>query len=158
MLRQGKSLQDAREGGCSGCIEVGAFGKEAYLLTGYLNVPKIIEVTLNNGINPVTGNRVGHTKPAIPRTFKTYDELYDAFLKQLQFVVDQKMRVSNYIDRMFAKYAPAPFLSVVIDDCISKGKDYYDGGPRYNTSYIQCCGLGTVTDSLAALEKTCVRR
>ncbi len=152
MLRQGKSLHDAREGGCSGCIEVGAFGKEAYLLTGYLNVPKILEVTLNNGINPVTGIMVG-IQTGDPRDFKSYEELYDAFLKQLHFVVDQKMRVSNYIDRMFAKYAPAPFLSVVIEDCISKGKDYYDGGPRYNTSYIQCCGLGTVTDSLAALKK-----
>ena len=152
MLRQGKSLQDAREGGCSGCIEVGAFGKEAYLLTGYLNVPKILEVTLNNGIDPVTGKVAGITT-GDPRTFKTFEELYDAFLKQLHFIVDQKMRVSNYIDRMFAKYAPAPFLSVVIEDCISKGKDYYDGGPRYNTSYIQCCGLGTVTDSFAALKK-----
>jgi len=152
LLRQGKSLQDAREGGCSGCIEVGAFGKEAYLLTGYLNVPKIIEVTLNNGINPVTGIRVG-PETGDPRTFKSYDELYSAFLKQLHYVVDLKMRVSNYIDRMFAKYAPAPFLSVVTEDCVSRGKDYYDGGPRYNTSYIQCCGLGTVTDSLAALKK-----
>jgi len=152
MLRQGKSLQDAREGGCSGCIEVGAFGKEAYLLTGYLNVPKILEVTLNNGINPVTGKKAG-IQTGDPLNFASYDEIYKAFLKQLQFVVDQKMRVSNYIDRMFAKYAPAPFLSVVIDDCIAKGKDYYDGGPRYNTSYIQCCGLGTVTDSLAALKK-----
>jgi formate C-acetyltransferase len=53
LLRQGKSLRDAREGGCSGCIEVGAFGKEAYLLTGYLNVPKILEITLNNGTDPV---------------------------------------------------------------------------------------------------------
>ena len=152
MLRQGKSLQDAREGGCSGCIEVGAFGKEAYLLTGYLNVPKILEVTLNNGIDPVTG-KVAGIATGDPRTFKTFEELYDAFLKQLHFIVDQKMRVSNYIDRMFAKYAPAPFLSVVIEDCISKGKDYYDGGPRYNTSYIQCCGLGTVTDSFTALKK-----
>lgn len=152
MLRQGKSLQDAREGGCSGCIEVGAFGKEAYLLTGYLNVPKIFEVTLNNGINPVTGKMVG-IQTGDPRNFKSYEELYAAFLKQLRYVVDQKMRVSNYIDRMFAKYAPAPFLSVVIDDCITKGRDYYDGGPRYNTSYIQCCGLGTVTDSLVALKK-----
>ena len=152
LLRQGKSLQDAREGGCSGCIEVGAFGKEAYLLTGYLNVPKILEVTLNNGINPVTGIRVG-IETGNPNSFKSYDELYNAFLKQLHYVVEMKMRVSNYIDRMFAKYAPAPFLSVVIDDCVSRGKDYYDGGPRYNTSYIQCCGLGTVTDSLAALKK-----
>ena len=152
LLRQGKSLEDAREGGCSGCIEVGAFGKEAYLLTGYLNVPKILEVTLNNGINPVTGIRVG-PETGDPRTFKTYEELYDAFLRQLHYVVDLKMRVSNYIDRMFAKYAPAPFLSVVIDDCIARGKDYYDGGPRYNTSYIQCCGLATTSDSLLALKK-----
>ncbi len=151
LVRQGKSLEDAHEGGCSGCIEVGAFGKEAYLLTGYLNVPKILEVTLNNGINPVTGIPVG-LQTGDPRTFQTYEELYDAFLKQLHYVVDLKMRVSNYIDRMFAKYAPAPFLSVVIDDCVTRGRDYYDGGPRYNTSYIQCCGLGTTTDSLAALK------
>ena len=131
---------------------MGAFGKEAYLLTGYLNVPKILEVTLNNGIDPVTGKKAG-IETGDPATFTGFEMLYDAFLRQLHFVVDQKMRVSNYIDRMFAKYAPAPFLSVVIDDCIAKGKDYYDGGPRYNTSYIQCCGLGTVTDSLSAIKK-----
>jgi len=152
MLRQGKTLEDAREGGCSGCIEVGAFGKEAYILTGYLNVPKIIEITLNNGINPLTGKQVS-IKTGEPRDFKTYDELYGAFLLQLNYIVNQKVLVSNYIDRMFAKYSPATFLSVVIDDCISKGKDYYNGGPRYNTNYIQCTGLGTVTDSLSALKK-----
>lgn len=151
MIGHGKSLEDAREGGCSGCIEVGAFGKEAFLLTGYLNVPKIFEVTLNNGIDPMSSKRVG-LATGEPGRFGSYEELYNAFVKQVGYIVDLKMRVSNYIDRMFAKYAPAPFLSVVIDDCISKGKDYYDGGPRYNTSYIQCCGLGTVTDSLSALK------
>ena len=152
MLRAGKSIEDAREGGCSGCIETGAFGKEAFLLTGYLNVPKILEITLNNGKDPVTGKIAG-IQTGDPRDFWSFDALYAAFKKQLQFVVDQKIRVSNYIDRMFAKYAPAPFLSVVIEDCIKKGRDYYDGGPRYNTSYIQCCGLGTVTDSLSALKR-----
>ncbi len=152
LLRQGKSLKDAREGGTSGCIEVGAFGKEAFILTGYLNVPKIVEVTLNNGIDPLSGKQVG-LETGDPRSFKSYQELYAAFLKQLNFIVDTKIRVSNYIDRMFAKYAPAPFLSVVIEDCISKGRDYYAGGPRYNTNYIQCTGLGTVTDSLATLKK-----
>ncbi len=152
LMRQGKTLEDAREGGCSGCIEVGAFGKEAFLLTGYLNVPKILEVTLNNGVDPVTG-KVAGISTGDPREFTSFEELYQAFKKQLHFIIDQKIRVSNYIDQMFAKYAPAPFLSVVIDDCISKGRDYYDGGPRYNTSYIQCCGLGTVTDSFTALKK-----
>lgn len=152
LIRQGKTPEDAREGGCSGCIEVGAFGKEAYLLTGYLNVPKILEVTLNNGMDPVTGIRVG-IPTGDPSNFDSFENLYAAFIRQTNYIVDQKIRVSNYIDRMFAKYAPAPFLSVVIEDCISKGKDYYDGGPRYNTSYIQCCGLGTVTDSLSAIKK-----
>jgi len=152
MLRQGKSLEDAREGGCSGCIEVGAFGKEAYILTGYLNVPKIIEITLNNGVNPLTGKQVS-IQTGDPIDFKSYNELYEAFKKQLNYIVNQKILVSNYIDRMFAKYSPATFLSVVIEDCISKGKDYYNGGPRYNTNYIQCTGLGTVTDSLTTLKK-----
>jgi formate C-acetyltransferase len=152
LLRQGKSLRDAREGGCSGCIEVGAFGKEAFLLTGYLNVPKILEITLNDGIDPVSGKRAG-IETGDPREFGSYDEFYDAFLRQLDFIVDTKIRASNYIDRMFAKYAPAPFLSVLIDDCIGKGRDYYDAGPRYNTNYIQCTGLGTTTDSLSVLKK-----
>jgi formate C-acetyltransferase len=152
MVGMGKTIRDAREGGCSGCIEVGAFGKEAFLLTGYLNVPKVLEVTLNRGIDPVTG-KVAGIDCGDPREFKDYEELYQAFLKQLNFIVETKVSVSNYIDRMFAKYAPATFLSVVIDDCIAKGKDYYDGGPRYNTNYIQCTGLGTVTDSLSTLKK-----
>ncbi len=152
MVGMGKTIRDAREGGCSGCIEVGAFGKEAFLLTGYLNVPKVLEVTLNRGIDPVTG-KVAGIDCGDPRDFNDFEELYQAFLKQLQFIVDQKVRVSNYIDRMFAKYAPAPFLSVVIDDCIAKGRDYYNGGPRYNTNYIQCTGLGTVTDSFTTLKK-----
>ena len=152
MLRSGKSLEDAREGGCSGCIEVGAFGKEAFVLTGYLNVPKIVEITLNNGIDPQSGKKVG-IETGDPRTFSNFDELYAAFHKQLSYVIDVKIRVSNYIDTMFAKYAPAPFLSLLIDDCIAKGRDYYNSGPRYNTNYIQCCGLGTATDSLLALKK-----
>ena len=92
LVRQGKSVEDAREGGCSGCIEVGAFGKEAFLLTGYLNVPKIFEVTLNNGIDPKSNKKVG-ISIGDPRTFETYDDLYSAFLKQLNFIIDQKMRV-----------------------------------------------------------------
>ncbi|MCF8260631.1 MAG: glycyl radical protein [Melioribacteraceae bacterium] len=152
LTRQGKSLEDAREGGCSGCIEVGAFGKEAYILTGYLNLPKVLEITLNNGIDPLNGERVG-IETGDPAGFRSFDQLYEAFRIQLNYIIDLKMSVSNYIDKMFSKYAPAPFLSVVIDDCISKGQDYYSGGARYNTNYIQCCGLGTITDSFAALKK-----
>ena len=150
-VRVGKTLEDAREGGCSGCIETGAFGKEAYILTGYLNVPKLLEIALNNGFDPVGGKQIG-LETGDARAFKTFEQLYDAFVKQLEYVVDLKIRVNNYIEQMFATHAPAPFLSVVIRDCIEKGRDYYNGGPRYNTNYIQCCGIGTITDSLSAIK------
>lgn len=152
LIRQGKTVEDANEGGCSGCIEVGAFGKEAYILTGYLNTPKILEITLNNGIDPMTGKKLG-LETGDPRTFKTFDELYEAYHKQMVHFVDMKLAVNNYIERMFSLYAPATFLSLFIDDCISKGKDYYSGGARYNTTYIQCTGLGTITDCLSTLKK-----
>jgi len=151
-LRVGKSIEDAREGGCSGCIETGAFGKEAYVLTGYLNVPKILELTLNNGADPLINKKIG-LETGDPISFTDFEALYDAFHKQLAYIVETKIRVNNYIERMFAAEAPAPFLSVVINDCIKKGKDYYNGGPRYNNNYIQCCGIGTVTDSLSAIRK-----
>ena len=151
-IRTGKTLEDAREGGCSGCIETGAFGKEAYILTGYLNVPKILELALNNGTDPLSGQTVG-LQTGDPKAFDHFDDLYDAFVTQLHYIVDLKIRVNNYIERMYAKYAPAPFLSVVIADCIANGKDYYNGGPRYNTNYIQCCGIGTVTDCFSAIKK-----
>jgi len=149
-LRVGKTIEDAREGGCSGCIETGAFGKEAYVLTGYLNVPKILELALNNGIDPLTNKKVG-IETGDPGQFQDFDALYEAFRKQLEYIVDLKIRVNNYIERMYASHAPAPFLSVVINDCIKNGRDYYNGGPRYNTNYIQCCGIGTTTDSLSAI-------
>ncbi len=152
MTRAGKTIEDAREGGCSGCIEVGAFGKEAYLLTGYLSTPKILEITLNNGFDPQTKKQLGLTT-GDPRTFTSFEQLYDAWHRQMVYFVNLKLAVNNYIERMFSLYAPATFLSLYIDDCIEKGKDYYSGGARYNTTYIQCTGLGTITDCFTTLKK-----
>ncbi len=152
MMRAGKTAEDAREGGCSGCIEVGAFGKEAYLLTGYLNTPKILEITLYNGIDPETGKTLG-LKTGDPRAFTSFEQLYEAWHRQMTYFVNLKLSVNNYIERMFSLYAPATFLSLFIDDCIEKGKDYYSGGARYNTTYIQCTGLGTLTDCFTTLKK-----
>jgi formate C-acetyltransferase len=151
LVRQGKTVEDARSGGISGCVETGCFGKEAYILTGYLNLPKILEITLNEGVDPSTGKKIGTTK-AGSTVFKSFDELFDAFNMQLRHFVDIKVRGSNIIERLFAEQMPAPFLSTLIDDCIVKGRDYNDGGPRYNTTYIMPVGIGTLTDSLAAIK------
>lgn len=149
-VRVGKSVEDAREGGTSGCIETGAFGKEAYVLTGYLNVPKILEITLNNGKDPLTGTQLG-PQTGEANLFLNFEALYSAFETQLKHAIDTKVAVNNRIERMYARHTPAPFLSSVIEGCVQSGKDYYNGGPRYNTTYIQCCGIGTITDSLSAI-------
>jgi pyruvate formate-lyase/glycerol dehydratase family glycyl radical enzyme len=151
LVRQGKSVQDARNGGASGCVEAGAFGKEAYILTGYFNLPKVFEVTLHNGVDPRTGKKIG-IETGDPRAFKTFDELFEAFRRQIRHFVDVKIRGSNVIERLYAKYLPAPFLSILIDDCVAAGKDYHGGGARYNTNYIQGVGMGTITDVLSAVK------
>ena len=151
LVRQGKSVADARNGGASGCVESGAFGKEAYILTGYFNLPKVLEIALNDGVDPRTGKRLG---PATgdPAAFRTFDELFEAFRTQVRHFVDIKVRGSDAIERLYATRLPAPFLSVLIDDCIAKGRDYHAGGARYNTNYIQGVGVGTITDTLSAIK------
>jgi trans-4-hydroxy-L-proline dehydratase len=149
-LRQGKSLEDARAGGCSGCVEVGAFGKEAYILTGYLNLVKVLELALHDGVDPRTGVRLG---PATgdPASFATFDDVFEAFQRQLAHLLEVKIRGNLLVGRLYATDMPAPFLSVLIDDCIAHGRDYNAGGARYNNTFIQAVGIGTITDALAAI-------
>jgi len=153
-LRQGKTLEDARAGGCSGCVEAGAFGKEAYILTGYFNLVKVLELTLHNGLDPRTGTQLG-LQTGAPDSFRTSADLFAAFRKQLHHFVEIKVRGSRLIERMYADHMPAPFLSVLIDDCIAKGRDYNAGGARYNNTFIQMVGLGSITDCLSAIKQMC---
>ena len=151
LLNAGKSLPDARRGGSSGCVETGAWGSEAYILTGYLNIPKIFQLTLFNGYDEYSKKQLG-LQLGYAKDFKTFDELWAAFKKQLEYFVDVKIRGNNVIEKLYAENMPAPCLSVVTNDCISKAKDYNAGGARYNTSYIQGVGIGTVTDCVAAIK------
>lgn len=151
LVRQGKSLEDARNGGASGCVESGAFGTEAYFLTGYFNLTKVLEITLNNGRDPLTGKEIG-IKSGDPNVFKSFEDVIEAFRKQLRHFLEIKMEGNSIIEEIWAKNLPAPFLSLLIDDCIQEGVDYNAGGARYNTSYIQGVGLGSITDSLSALK------
>lgn len=151
LINAGKKLEDARRGGSSGCVETGAWGSEAYILTGYLNIPKVFQLTLFNGFDQYSGKQIG-LELGYAKDFKTYDELWEAFKKQLAHIVNIKIRGNNVIEQLYAQEMPAPCLSVVTNDCISNAKDYNAGGARYNTNYIQGVGIGTVTDCLAAVK------
>ena len=150
LLRQGKSIEDARNGGASGCVETGAFGKESYILTGYFNLTKVLEITLHDGVDPRTGRKIG-IDTGDPAGFVSFEELFEAFRRQLEHFIEIKITGNIIIERLWAELLPAPFMSILIDDCIENGMDYNAGGARYNTSYVQGVGLGTVTDALTAI-------
>jgi formate C-acetyltransferase len=151
LVRQGKDIVDARNGGASGCVETGAFGTESYILTGYFNLPKILEITLHNGFDPRTGNQIG-MQTGDPESFHSMEEVLQAFRKQVEHFVEIKVTGSNIIENLFITHIPTPFLSLIIDDCVANGTDYIAGGARYNTNYMQGVGMGTVTDSLTAIK------
>jgi len=152
MLREGKTLEDARLGGINGCVTPNA-RKENMASTGYANWPKYLELALNDGVDPVTGEQLG-IKSGDPLKFKSFDDLLNAYKKQVQYFVDVKIRGNNIIERLYADFCPVPYTSILIDDCIEKGLDYHDGGAHYsNLSFIQGVGLGTTTDSLVAIKK-----
>ncbi len=150
LLRQGKSIEDARNGGASGCVESGAFGTEAYILTGYFNLVKILELTLNNGFDRRTQKQAG-PDTGDPLKFVSFEHLMDAFATQVKYFADIKTEGNRTIEELFCANLPVPFLSLLTEDCITTGKDYNCGGARYNTSYIQGVGLGSITDCLTAL-------
>jgi len=151
LLNAGKTLEDARFGGSSGCVETGCHGREAYVLTGYLNVPKVLELTLNNGFDKYTNKQIG-IKTGNPEDFMTYEELFDAFVKQLNYIINIKIKGNNVIEKLFAKHMPSTFMSVLTDGCKENGRDYNAGGSKYNTRYIQVVGIATITDCLSSIK------
>lgn len=151
LTRQGKDIVDARNGGASGCVESGAFGTESYVLTGYFNLTKILELTLYNGIDPRTGKQIGITS-GDPNDFQSFEQLLEAYQKQLNHFAIIKLNGNDKIEELFATYLPVPFLSILIDDCINNKTDYNAKGARYNSVYVQGVGLGTITDCLTAIK------
>jgi formate C-acetyltransferase len=120
-------------------------------LTGYCNWPKILELALNNGVDPASGAKVG-PETGEASSFTSFDRVMEAYKAQLEYFVNLKIEGNNRIERLYAEQMPSPFMSLLFDDCIARAKDYHDGGARYNTTYIQGVGLGTLTDSLSAIK------
>ena len=149
-LRQGKTIEDARAGGCSGCVEVGAFGKEAYILTGYFNLAKMLELALNDGDDPRTGRQLGPCTGSV-ESFAGFDDVIGAFEEQLRHFVDVKIAGNQVIERMYARDMPAPFLSVLIDDCIRTVGTTTRAAPATTPRISRAWGSVRITDSLAAM-------
>ena len=152
LLHKGKTLKDARLGCINGCVELVVQGKDMMASSGYFNMPKCLELALNNGINPLTGTQLG------PRTgelseLTSFDKLLEAFHEQMAYGINLKMIYDGIARQVYAEFCPVPFTSLLIDDCLKKGRDYHDGGAHYNQPVLCGVGTGTMADSLAAIKK-----
>ncbi|MFC1928252.1 pyruvate formate lyase family protein, partial [Chloroflexota bacterium] len=151
---RGVSLADARDFIAEGCVHAaigGGYGGGHEVL---FNPPKVFELTLHNGIDPRTGKQLGLTT-GDPKNFKSYKELYDAFLKQFEYVTELSARVNQLADQARNELFRQPFTSILMNDCIKKGKDFYQGGLRYPQIRLSYAYVGhqNVADGLTAIKK-----
>ncbi len=151
LLLQGKPLDDARRGGINGCVELVVPGKEHMASSGYISLPKCLELALNDGVNPSTGTQLGpRTGPACE--FTSFEQVMEAFRQQLAHAIQLKVTYDNLARQVYAQFCPVPFTSLLIEGCREKGRDYHDGGAHYNSPMICGVGTGTMADSLAAIK------
>ncbi|PKP58657.1 formate C-acetyltransferase/glycerol dehydratase family glycyl radical enzyme [Candidatus Atribacteria bacterium HGW-Atribacteria-1] len=153
LINRGVLLKDARNYAILGCVEPTIPGKvTGNQAGGYINLPKLLELALNNGTCLLTNKKI-NVSTGNPRTFRTFEEIVISYKKQVEFAVKEAVKVLQSIELAYKDLLPTPFISSVIKDCIGRGKDVSKGGAVYNFSGLQGIGIGTVADSLAAIRK-----
>jgi formate C-acetyltransferase len=113
----------------------------------FFNMPKCLELALHNGINPLSGERIGPAT-GVPEELQTFDDLLTAYKRQVEAAMALMADSENLCDRIAGEYLPYPFLSSLVDDCIERGLDITQGGARYNFTEDQGVGIANVVDSL----------
>lgn len=152
---KGISHEDAVNYAIVGCVELTTHGNNlGWSDAAMFNMVKALELTLNNGICLLTGKEMG-LKLGYLNDYKTFNDLEEAYRKQLDHFIDRMIEVCGVVDNLHAEILPSPFLSSVISDCIEKGVDVSEGGAHYNLSGIQAIQVANIADSLAVI-KQCV--
>jgi formate C-acetyltransferase len=149
LTEKGKSLKDARNGGVNGCVEITGQGNDNMASSGYVNLSKCLELTLNNGAGMISGRQWG-PKTGLPENFQSMDDLWAAYETQISEMVALKHKYDEGARKAFAQTCPVLCTSLVIDGCLEK--DFHQGGARYNLPMMCGVGTGTVADSLAAID------
>ncbi len=160
-LRTGKKLEDAREYAVVGCVEISLPGKEfGWHDAAYFNNAKVLEIALNDGkcLFPVEqnivkpGERIGLETGDLS-TFKSIEDVKDAYVKQLNYFTGLMVEGINIMDDAHRKLAPTPYASVFFDNCIETATDMTAGGCEYNHTGPQGSGIATIADSLIAIDQ-----
>ena len=151
LVNQGLTLEDARDYGIVGCVEPQKPAKtDGWYDAAFFNLAKILELSINNGFS--NGKRVGLDTGDFT-SFKSLDDLINAYEKQMEYFVGQMVQADNCVDIAHRERAPLPFLSCMLDDCIAKGKSIQEGGGHYRFSGPLGVGVANVGDSFMAIKK-----
>jgi pyruvate formate-lyase/glycerol dehydratase family glycyl radical enzyme len=141
-----------------GCVTVAVsgttWGPTNY---GFVNLAKCLELALNNGQDPLRNKRVG-PETGDHLSLKTVGDVYAAYRKQTEYAVQQSVIVANALSMAYRENLPLPYASIMVDDCILRGKDVTSGGARYNIPGVQGVGIATVADGLYALKEIVFKR
>lgn len=151
LINRGLTLEDAREYGIIGCVEPQRPGKtEGWHDAAFYNMSKVLEITLNNGR---CGDKQLGPKTGELESFQSIEDIIEAYRKQNEYFVYHLAMADNSVDLAHMERAPLPFLSCMVDDCISRGKSVQEGGAHYNFTGPQGVGVANVGDSLMAIKR-----
>ncbi len=150
--KEGITLEEARNCCLVGCIQPRIVHASSSGWEAQVNMPKMLELVLSNGIDTKTEAQLG-PQTGDPETFKTYEELYQAVETQLRYFMPMAREAATLSIGMMAEFVPTVYQSTLIDDCIKNGKDILSGGARYEQSGAQPVGTVDLGNSLAAIKK-----
>ncbi len=119
--------------------------------SGSLNVLKALDITLRDGLDNITGKRLGLPTGDL-RDFKSFDEFLSAFKKQLTFFIEilADHEELEYVET--GKQSPYLYLSMLYDDCIERGKGIFSGGIRYLGGSLESFGSVNAADCITAIK------
>lgn len=153
LRKSGFSNKDAMDYVLVGCVELSTQGNSlGWSDAAMFNMVKVLELTLNNGKCMLSGKQLGPETGFLP-FFNEYSDLENAFKKQMDFFIARMIKACESVEKKHQEHLPSPFLSSVIDDCLSNGTDVTAGGARYNMSGIQAIQVANIADSMAVLKK-----
>ncbi|MFA4837402.1 MAG: pyruvate formate lyase family protein [Dehalococcoidia bacterium] len=146
------SLEEAHDIAVAGCVQTMVSHAADSVWGALLNFPKILELTLNNGIDPISGKQLG-LQTGNAENFKTYEELNKALRTQLCHFIKLCRDISRISENVDAEYFPTPFASSLTDDCLKRGKDILQGGARFGSDSDCLVGVVDVANSMTAIKK-----
>jgi pyruvate formate-lyase/glycerol dehydratase family glycyl radical enzyme len=158
LIYHGYPAEEARNYAVVGCVELALPGNSFFSTdAGLFNLPMCLELALNRGSRFGRRSKVGADTPD-PNTFQNPDQVVDAFMHQVDYMVERMISDFRVVEAGNRNFNPTPFSSMLVDGCLESGLDLTAGGARYNSSGIQGVGVADVADSLAALEEVIFRK